>query len=116
MRRKNAFLSCCLTLCLAVGMTVSVPVSAAAKTSTETQKSYPKYETYYVVNCKESITLRPQPDVSSGDQLRMAFIKLFTMEQQDMDLQHIYQQINRQILITAFHHSLLRSCIRHTML
>ena len=65
MRRKNAFLSCCLTLCLAVGMTVSVPVSAAAKTSTETQKSYPKYETYYVVNCKESITLRPQPDVSS---------------------------------------------------
>ena len=33
MRRKNAFLSCCLTLCLAVGMTVSVPVSAAAKTS-----------------------------------------------------------------------------------
>lgn len=67
MRRKNAFLSCCLTLCLAVGMTVSVPVSAAAKTSTETQKSYPKYETYYVVNCKESITLRPQPDVSSGE-------------------------------------------------
>lgn len=67
MRRKNAFLSCCLTLCLAVGMTVSVPVSAAAKTATETQKSYPKYETYYVVNCKESITLRPQPDVSSGE-------------------------------------------------
>lgn len=67
MRRKNAFLSCCLTLCLAVGMTVSVPVSAAAKTSTETQKSYSKYETYYVVNCKESITLRPQPDVSSGE-------------------------------------------------
>lgn len=48
-------------------MTVSVPVSAAAKTSTETQKSYPKYETYYVVNCKESITLRTQPDVSSGE-------------------------------------------------
>lgn len=67
MRRKNAFLSCCLTLCLAVGMTVSVPVSAAAKTATETQKSYPKYETYYVVNCKESITLRPQPNVSSGE-------------------------------------------------
>ena len=114
MRRKNAFLSCCLTLCLAVGMTVSVPVSAAAKTSTETQKSYPKYETYYVVNCKESITLRPQPDVLN--QLRMVFIKLFTMEQQDMDLQHIYQQINRQILIIALHHSPLRSCIRHTML
>ena len=67
MRRKNAFLICCLTLCLAVGMTVSVPVSAAAKTATETQKSYPKYEKYYVVNCKESITLRPQPDVSSGE-------------------------------------------------
>ena len=50
MRRKNAFLSCCLTLCLAVGMTVSVPVSAAAKTSTETQKSYPKYETYYALS------------------------------------------------------------------
>ena len=127
MRRKNAFLSCCLTLCLAVGMTVSVPVSAAAKTSTETQKSYPKYETYYVVNCKESITLRPQPDVSSGELCQIpygsavSYIEsaqngFYKMEQQDMDLQHIYQQINRQILITALHHSLLRSCIRHTML
>ena len=67
MRRKNAFLSCCLTLCLAVGMTVSVPVSAAAKTATETQKSYPKYETYYVVNCKESITLRTSPSTSASE-------------------------------------------------
>lgn len=68
MRRKNTFLAC-LTMCLAVGVTVAVPVSAAAKTSasTETQQSYPKYETYYVVNCKESITLRPQPDVTSGE-------------------------------------------------
>lgn len=69
MRRKNIFLACCLTMCLAVGMTVAAPVSAAAKTSAsaETQQTYPKYETYYVVNCKESITLRPQPDVTSGE-------------------------------------------------
>ncbi len=69
MRRKNTFLACCLTMCLAVGMTVAAPVSAAAKTSAsaETQQTYPKYETYYVVNLQRSITLRPQPDVTSGE-------------------------------------------------
>nr|WP_295269742.1 SH3 domain-containing protein [uncultured Blautia sp.] len=31
------------------------------------QQKTPQYVTYYVVNCKQSITLRPGPDVSSGE-------------------------------------------------
>lgn len=30
-----------------------------------------QYPTYYVVNCKQSITLRPQPDVNSGEILQI---------------------------------------------
>ena len=30
-----------------------------------------QYSTYYVVNCKQSITLRPQPDVNSGEILQI---------------------------------------------
>lgn len=33
----------------------------------QTPKNTRQYLTYYVVNCKQSITLRPQPDVSSGE-------------------------------------------------
>ena len=31
------------------------------------QQKTPQYVTYYVVNCKQSITLRPGPDVNSGE-------------------------------------------------
>lgn len=33
----------------------------------QTPKNTTQYLTYYVANCKQSITLRPQPDVSSGE-------------------------------------------------
>ena len=33
----------------------------------EAQTGYTPYETYFVSNCRESITLRPAPDVSSGE-------------------------------------------------
>ena len=36
-------------------------------TTTSGQIDTADYETYYVVNCNESITLRPQPDVNSGE-------------------------------------------------
>ena len=49
---------------LASYLSTSKPVaSAAAPTQTSTEN----YETYYVVNCEKSITLRPQPDVNSGE-------------------------------------------------
>ena len=31
------------------------------------QQKTPQYVTYYVVNCKQSITLRPGPDINSGE-------------------------------------------------
>ena len=49
---------------LASYLSTSKPVaSVAAPTQTSTEN----YETYYVVNCEKSITLRPQPDVNSGE-------------------------------------------------
>ena len=38
-----------------------------SETATSGQINTADYETYYVVNCKQSITLRPGPDVSSGE-------------------------------------------------
>ena len=40
---------------------------SATKPSVSTSNNTVSYETYYVVNCKQSITLRPQPDVNSGE-------------------------------------------------
>lgn len=77
MKTDKVLLNKVLTVCLATGMLASVPVSANTKAADissnqeqneqETKKEYPLYETYYVVNCKESITLRPKPDVKSGE-------------------------------------------------
>lgn len=49
---------------LASYLSTSKPVAYAA---VPTQTSTENYETYYVVNCEKSITLRPQPDVNSGE-------------------------------------------------
>lgn len=40
---------------------------SATKPTVSTSNNTVSYETYYVVNCKQSITLRPQPDVNSGE-------------------------------------------------
>ena len=40
---------------------------STTKPSVSTSNNTVSYETYYVVNCKQSITLRPQPDVNSGE-------------------------------------------------
>lgn len=44
---------------------LSKPVMEAKQEAKSTSKQ--EYITYYVVNCKQSITLRPQPDVKSGE-------------------------------------------------
>ena len=46
-------------------MSSTKPAETAAAALAQTNVA--NYETYYVVNCNESITLRPQPDVNSGE-------------------------------------------------
>lgn len=48
---------------------VSTPEAEVKEQSAaeSTQQKTPQYVTYYVVNCKQSITLRPGSDVSSGE-------------------------------------------------
>lgn len=43
------------------------PLPTPTPQQVQTRKDTTQYLTYYVVNCKQSITLRPQPDVSSGE-------------------------------------------------
>ena len=50
---------------LASYLSTTKPSETAAATSGQINTA--NYETYYVVNCNESITLRPQPDVNSGE-------------------------------------------------
>ena len=46
---------------------LSTAKQATSAVTAPVQSSAENYETYYVVNCNESITLRPQPDVNSGE-------------------------------------------------
>lgn len=46
---------------------LSTAKQATSAVTAPVQSSTENYETYYVVNCNESITLRPQPDVDSGE-------------------------------------------------
>ena len=95
MKTDKVLLSKVLTVCLATGMLASVPVSANTKVADvssnqeqneqETKKEYPLYETYYVVNCKESITLRPQPDVKSGEICQIPFGAAVSFVESDKD-------------------------------
>lgn len=95
MKTDKVLLSKVLTVCLATGMLASVPVSANTKAADvssnqeqneqETKKEYPLYETYYVVNCKESITLRPQPDVKSGEICQIPFGAAVSFVESDKD-------------------------------
>ena len=50
-------------------METEVPMSAATSIpqTAEQVVSQKQYATYYVVNCMESITLRSQPDINSGE-------------------------------------------------
>ena len=50
---------------LASYLSSTKPAETAAAALAQTNVA--NYETYYVVNCNESITLRPQPDVNSGE-------------------------------------------------
>ena len=50
---------------LASYLSSTKPAETAAAALAQTNVA--NYETYYVVNCNESITLRPQPDVDSGE-------------------------------------------------
>ena len=42
-------------------------VEQTAPVASQQTTAQNQYVTYYVVNCKQSITLRPQPDVNSGE-------------------------------------------------
>lgn len=51
----------------------STPIPTATPVPQKVEQAVPQnqYPTYYVVNCKQSITLRPQPDVNSGEILQI---------------------------------------------
>ena len=51
----------------------TTPVPTATPVPQKVEQAVPRnqYPTYYVVNCKQSITLRPQPDVNSGEILQI---------------------------------------------
>ena len=91
MKKKNTLISRALIVCLAAGMLTSVSAPVNAKTSgagsnqENEKKEYPMYETYYVVNCKESITLRPQPDVKSGEICQIPFGAAVSFVESDKD-------------------------------
>ena len=48
-----------------------MPTAASVPQTAEQAVSQKQYVTYYVVNCMESITLRPQPDINSGEIFRI---------------------------------------------
>ena len=91
MKEKQTLISRILMVCLAASMitSASVPVNAKDSGTSSNQenekKEYPMYETYYVVNCKESITLRPQPDVKSGEICRIPFGAAVSFVESDKD-------------------------------
>ena len=64
---KRKYIKMCAGALATAVMLLGSGYSASGMLGNVEVEAAPTYVTYYVVNCKQSITLRPKPDVNSGE-------------------------------------------------